>query len=59
MLRMRRGPSTNICMTRAIGRVSKKMSAAIEFEPYENNEKWSDVEESVVGGIPRSSERAG
>jgi hypothetical protein len=57
MLRMRRGPSTNICTAWAIGIVSRRISAAIEFEFYENNEKWFDVDESVIGGIPRSSER--
>ena len=57
MLRMSRGPSTNICTARAIGEISEMISTAIEFELYENNEKWSDVDESVIGGIPRSSER--
>ena len=36
---------------------SKKISSAIKFEFYENNEKWSGVDESVIGDIPRSSER--
>jgi hypothetical protein len=54
MLRMSRGPSTNICTARAIGKI---FSAAIEFEFYGNDEGWSDVDESVIGGIPRSSER--
>jgi len=57
MLRMRRGPSTNICTVWAIGIISKKISAAIEVEFYKNNEKWSDVDESIIGDIPRSSER--
>jgi len=57
MLRMRRGPSTNICTARAIGEISETISMAIEFEFYENNEKWSDADESVIGGIPRSSGR--
>jgi len=57
MLRMRRGPSTNICTAWAIGIILKRVSAAIEFEFYENNQKWSDADESVIGGIPRSSER--
>jgi hypothetical protein len=52
MLRMRRGPSTNICTAWAIGLISIRISAAIEFEFYENNEKWSDVDESIIGGIP-------
>jgi hypothetical protein len=47
MLRMRRGPSTNICTAWAIGKISKKISTAIEFELYENNEKWSDADESA------------
>jgi len=57
MLRMRRGPSTNISTAWATGRVSVMISAAIEFEFYENNEKWLDADKSVIGAIPRSSER--
>ena len=30
---------------------------AIEFEFYKNNEKQSDVDESVIGVIPRAEER--
>jgi len=52
MLRMSRGPSTNICTDWAIGIISKKISAPIEVELYEVNEKWSDVDESIMGGIP-------
>jgi len=48
MLRMSRGPSTKLCMVWAIGIISDKISAAIEFEFYENNEKWSDVDESII-----------
>ena len=59
MLRMSRGPSTNICTAWAIGIISKKILAAVEFEFYENNEKWSDVDESVIDGILRSAERGG
>jgi len=57
MLRIRRGPSTNICRASAIGIISVMMSTPIEFEFYEINERWSDVDESVIDGIPRSSER--
>jgi len=49
MLRMRRGPVTNICTTWAIGIISAIISAPIESELYKNNEKWSDVDESVTG----------
>jgi len=51
------GPSTNICTVWAIGIISKKILAAVEFEFYENNEKWSNVDEWIIGGIPISSER--
>jgi len=54
---MRRGPITNICTTLAIVIISEKISKPIGSEFYKNNEKWSDVDESVIGGIPRSSER--
>jgi hypothetical protein len=37
--------------------MSTRMLAVIESEFYENNEKWSVVDESIIGGIPRSSER--
>jgi hypothetical protein len=57
MRRIRRGPITNICTTRAIREISEKFSTAIESKFYENNEKWLDVDESVTGGIPRPSER--
>jgi len=57
MLRMRRGPSTNICTASATGIVSEKISEPIESEFYKNDEKWSDADESVIAGIPRSSER--
>jgi len=49
MLRMSRGPSTNICTAWAIGLISAIISAPIESEFYKNNEKWSDVVESVTG----------
>jgi len=39
MLRMSRGPITNICTARAIGEISETISTAIEFELYENNER--------------------
>jgi len=57
MLRMSRGPRMNICTAWAIGIISERISTAVEFELYENNEKWSDVDESIIYGIPRASER--
>jgi len=54
MLRMSRGPSTNICTALAIGKI---FSAAVEFEVYGNDKKWSDVDESVIGGIPSERDR--
>jgi hypothetical protein len=35
------------------GIISKKISVPIEVELFENNEKWLDVDESIIGGMPR------
>jgi hypothetical protein len=45
-LRMRRGPSTNICTTNTTWKTPKSIWAPIEFEPYEIGEELLQVDVS-------------
>jgi hypothetical protein len=44
MLRIRRGPSTNICTTPAIARKPEKTADAMESEYYQHDEEWSNAD---------------